>query len=232
MGKNKKINSTHYVESKLFFDKTKKDCLGCDMHNDCEELTMFFEKTKNMDDDNAKMMFDKIKTDKCKLGSFSLISNEDGSLFSHRTGRKTTITPDDLPSYFMKSHWGANVHYVSAKNVSDIKYSWIKENHIFKDSCLYIAYGDNKIDTEACRFGSTVVSYDEIVFEHNILEFLKYLETYSPEIVDKVEKVKKEIIKQLDWLLKNETDYMYEYIQRGETGKTLFEYFFNKNYLN
>lgn len=63
-------------------------------------------------------------------------------LYSH--GRyPTKITVEDLPEDYLKIHsrviWYMQ-GYLKTSGIVDMKYTWMKENHLFKDDYIYISY--------------------------------------------------------------------------------------------
>lgn len=140
-------------------------------------------------------------------------SNNIEAVRNHRH-YKTKMKPTDLPEWYCDVHrywWNRNL--INTKGVVDIKYSWIRENHFMKDSVLRISY-TGKIEEYYPEYtigGKNVKSVlsdyknvDTMVFSNGIFKCLAYIEKYSNYDLSEV---RKEFVKQCNWLKKNEPEF-------------------------
>ena len=141
---------------------------------------------------------------------------ESNNLESVRNNRhyKTKMKPTDLPEWYCDVHrywWNRNL--INTKGVVDIKYTWIRENHFMRDSVLRISY-TGKIEEyyPVYEFGgkkrkSVISDYknvDSMVFSNDIFKCLAYIQKYSDFDLSEV---RKEFVKQCNWLKKNEPEF-------------------------
>ena len=141
---------------------------------------------------------------------------ESNNLEAVRNNRhyKTKMKPTDLPEWYCDVHrywWNRNL--INTKGVVDIKYTWIRENHFMKDSVLRISY-TGKIEEyyPVYEFGgkkrksvlSDYKNVDSMVFSNDIFKCLAYIQKYSDFDLSEV---RKEFIKQCNWLKKNEPEF-------------------------
>ena len=141
---------------------------------------------------------------------------ESNNLEAVRNNRhyKTKMKPTDLPEWYCDVHrywWNRNL--INTKGVVDIKYTWIRENHFMRDSVLRISY-TGKIEEyyPVYEFGgkkrkSVISDYknvDSMVFSNDIFKCLAYIQKYSDFDLSEV---RKEFVKQCNWLKKNEPEF-------------------------
>lgn len=134
-----------------------------------------------------------------------------------RNGRwyNTKMTKYDLPeTYCDVQRYYCHRNLVNTKGVTDLLYTWVKENHFMKDSQLRISYGD-KIEKYYPVFNidgvETVSKWpdynntDISVWGHDILDVLKHIHKYSPDV--DLSEIKKSFIEQCEWLKENEPEF-------------------------
>lgn len=80
-----------------------------------------------------------------------------GNPFLYSKGRyPTKITSEDLPEDYIEIHSRSIWYmtgYLKTSGIVDIGYTWIKENHLFKDDYIYISYKE-KLRIEPDEGGS------------------------------------------------------------------------------
>lgn len=124
---------------------------------------------------------------------------------------KTKMLPTDLPEQYCDvERYCTYRECINAQGIIDMKYSWIRENHFMKDSCLRISYTGNlepyheEYNYNGKKIISNFISYrneDAVVFGNDIFKFLAYAHKYSKYDLTEI---KSEIIKQCEWLKVNE----------------------------
>lgn len=140
----------------------------------------------------------------------------DTRLFSYKNKRfyKTNKTVEDLPEYYcdVKRYLG-NYDVINSRDVKDLKYSWIKENHFMKDSVLRISFTDNiihdyeKVNIDGKVYTNKLVNYKNVdicVYGYDILKYLAYINRFSDYDISEI---KSDFIKHCEWLKKNEPEY-------------------------
>lgn len=103
--------------------------------------------------------------------------------FLYSKGRyPTKITKDDLPDDYVEIHSRAIWYmtgYLKTSGIVDMDYTWIRENHLFKDDYVYISYNE-KLRTEKTPWGSDdIVNYDVCVCGNDIVNIVLAAEKYS-----------------------------------------------------
>ena len=140
----------------------------------------------------------------------------------------TKITVDDLPEDYLKIHSRAlwyMIGFIKTSGVKDIKYSWVKENHLFKDDYIYLSY-HGPISQQTDKYGFTnFTDYDVCVCGNDIVDIVLWVEKYSG--IDTTE-VRKEIEKKRVWLRDNEEEYYQEFVKED---KDIFELWMEKGYV-
>lgn len=127
---------------------------------------------------------------------------------------KTKMLPSDLPHWYCDvKRYGSNRECINAKGITDMKYTWVKENHFMKDSVLRISYSGKlepykeEFDYDGKHYTSIFTDYrnlDGTVFEYDIFKFIGYAKMYSNfDITD----IKNEFIKQCEWLKENKPEF-------------------------
>ncbi|MCR4611237.1 MAG: hypothetical protein K5644_04995 [Lachnospiraceae bacterium] len=126
-------------------------------------------------------------------------------LYSH--GRyPTKITAADLPEDYLRIHSRVIWYmygYIKTSGIVDMGYTWMKENHLFKDDYIFISYKE-KLKTKVDKWGfKDYINYDLCVCGNDIIKIVLAAEKYSD--VDTSE-VRKEIEKKRIWLRDNEPE--------------------------
>ena len=122
----------------------------------------------------------------------------------------TRITAEDLPEYYLPIHsrviWYMN-GYLKMTGIVDMGYSWVKENHLFKDDYIYISYKELlREETDSWGF-NRYVNYDVRVCGNDIVDTVLTAEKYSG--FDTTE-VRKKIEEKRVWLRDHEPEYYSE----------------------
>lgn len=132
-----------------------------------------------------------------------LEKSEDGTLFS--SGRyKTSIRPEDLPSWYMIAWTYGRTGWINVDNITDIYYvpnKWI--NHLFRDDFIYVKFGGKlefEDDTDKHKY---VKNYDMIVSGHDIIELLAYLTLYKKNSGLPIEDIKEQVEDKVVYYEKN-----------------------------
>lgn len=99
---------------------------------------------------------------------------------------RTKIRLDDLPEWYCSvldrcTDYGPG--WVKTRGVTEVKYTYVKENHLFKDDYLYISYGEPMIPVYGHYVKDRIIDYEGAVcFDGlDILDLILYIEHYSPE---------------------------------------------------
>lgn len=147
---------------------------------------------------------------------YSTNPKDSNNIYSVRKQKhyKTKMKPTDLPEWYCDVYrywWNRNL--INTKGVVDIKYSWVRENHFMRDSVLKISYtgkiegyypeytiGDKKVKSVITFYKNV----DTMVFSDDIFKCLAYIEKYSDYDLSEV---RKEFVKQCNWLKKNEPEF-------------------------
>ena len=119
----------------------------------------------------------------------------EGYLFSGwKTGRKTKIKANDLPDSFIRCYNYKKNGYVQTAGVKDILYKPSPfHNHSFKDDFVFLSYKDGKTIQ---KDGTWYNNYDEYIFGNDIVNVIFGVEKHSPEMKEKIDVIKKEMVKQ------------------------------------
>ena len=122
----------------------------------------------------------------------------------------TKLTVSDLPDDYIPIHsrviWYMH-GFLRTSGITDMKYTYVKENHLFKDDYIYISYHGKikKVDeTDGIFKIIDYVDYDVCVCGNDIVDIVLAAEKYSG--FDTVE-VRKGIEEKRVWLRDNEPDY-------------------------
>lgn len=241
-----------YMKENRDYNRKLKNCfhcrLGCDANTRCEILIKLREKYSEGEEEAFAKELTETKCDGPK-GGFEKLKLPDGKLFAIVNGyvRKTNKIEADLPRSFVKLMSPSNIEqFVQAKGVVDIQYHWVKENHVFKDSCIFVSY-TNKFDeddftgtkekyanavsyTNKSDKNDFISNYDKSelqIFDDDIFTFLSAAKHYSNFDVSKV---LDELKAQLNWLSKNEKDtYLSSGIDKDKIDEWFYQNFSNIN---
>ena len=157
------------------------------------------------------------------LGSRDLYIHKSpkGTLFTG-SRRATGLFSRDVMAtgnYMRTYDYRTGMAFYRTTGVTDLYYTWCKENHVFKDSRLYIAFG-GKITQDGTSdpvFGRLYPSGFDAVLVGNSIP--TYLEKVRKKSGISIASVKSEIRKQFRWLEKHEPEYYAEYIGKKWMGK-------------
>ena len=135
----------------------------------------------------------------------------------------TKIKKEDLTEDYIKFKSRAIWYmtgYIRTSGVVDIGYTYIKENHLFKDDYLYISYKE-KLKFEENKLGTLqYVNYDMSICGNSIIPILLAIEVNSN--VD-INIVKEKIYEKVEWYKNN---YKEDYIRQfGNENTDIFEYY-------
>ena len=137
----------------------------------------------------------------------------------------TKLTASDLPDDYIPIHsrviWYMR-GFLRTSGITDMKYTYVKENHLFKDDYIYISYHGKikKVDeTDGIFKIIDYVDYDVCVCGNDIVDIVLAAEKYSG--FDTVE-VRKGIEEKRVWLRDNEPDYYERYVGEDEDIFTLW----------
>ena len=137
----------------------------------------------------------------------------------------TKLTVSDLPDDYIPIHsrviWYMH-GFLRTSGITDMKYTYVKENHLFKDDYIYISYHGKikKVDeTDGIFKIIDYVDYDVCVCGNDIVDIVLAAEKYSG--FDTAE-VRKGIEEKRVWLRDNEPDYYERYVGEDEDIFTLW----------
>lgn len=152
---------------------------------------------------------------------------ENQLLYSH--GRyPTKITAENLPDDYLKIHSRVIWYmygYLKTSGIVDMKYTWMKENHLFKDDYIYISYKE-PLQAEVNSWGFIkYTNYDVCVCGNDIVDIVLAAEKYSG--FDTTE-VCAEIEKKRVWLRDNEPE---EYARAVGEDEDIFTLWKKKGYV-
>lgn len=153
-----------------------------------------------------------------------LQNSPDGSVFS--MGRHATkIFPDDVmrTGKYMKTYLPySGCTYFRTAGVTDLAYTWCKENHAFKDSILYISFhGALNRTPSDFRHGEVDISGADVILTESGIP--AYIDRVRRDSGISVSNIKAEIRRQFKWLDKNEHDYYIRYVGTTMIGRPFSE---------
>lgn len=148
---------------------------------------------------------------------------ENQFLYSH--GRyPTKITAEDYLKIHSRVIWYMH-GYLKTSGIVDMKYTWMKENHLFKDDYIYISYKE-PLHAEVNSWGFIkYTNYDVCVCGNDIVDIVLAAEKYSG--FDTTE-VRAEIEKKRVWLRDNEPE---EYAHAVGEDEDIFTLWKRKGYV-
>ncbi len=135
----------------------------------------------------------------------------------------TKIQESDLPEYYCRIHSRAIWYmegFVRTAGVKYIEYSFVDENHLFKDDYIYISY-DKPIRAEVTSWGHVdYYDYDICICGNDTIPLLFFIEKYSHDV--ETSHVREKILKKFN-LYK---EHYYEDFKYSFTDDTdIFEYY-------
>lgn len=150
--------------------------------------------------------------------------------FLYSEGRyPTKITKEDLPEDYIKIHSRSIWYmtgYLKTSGIVDMDYTWVKENHLFKDDRVYISYNE-KLRTERSRWGfEDVVNYDVSISGNNIVDIVLAAEKHSGFDTSKV---RAKIEEKRVWLRDHEPDC---YARAVGEDRDIFELWIERGYVD
>ena len=142
------------------------------------------------------------------------------SLGWHPTKIKEEDLPKDYIKFRSKTIWYLT-GFVRTSGVKDLYYTYIKENHLFKDDYLYISY-DKKIEEYKDKYGCEEIrNYDFLFCGNDILKVLFDIEKNSN--ID-TKKIRNKIKEKFEWWKENEQN-DYKRWFKGKEVTDIFEYY-------
>lgn len=148
-------------------------------------------------------------------------------LYAHGT-YPTKLTVKDLPEDYIKINsrviWYMT-GYLKTSGIVDMKYRWVKENHLFKDDYIYISYRE-PLRAEVEEYGYIKYkNYDVCVCGSDIIDIVLAAEKYSNF---DTREVREEIEKKRVWLRDNEPE---EYERAVGEDEDIFTLWAKKGYI-
>lgn len=143
--------------------------------------------------------------------------------------RLSKYTKDDMPPWYCPIHCRSISYmqgYVKCKGVTDIGYTFHKENHLFKDDYIYLKYGGRLEETYSEWGYRSYSNYDLCIDGNDILDIILYVEHFCPEV--DTTRVRQLIKEKVFYLCKEEPHY-YEGVFHTKKLVDVFEYY--KDYL-
>ena len=149
--------------------------------------------------------------------------------FLYSDGRYLTkLTADDLPEDYVKIQsrtiWYLK-GYLRTSGIVDMAYTWVKENHLFKDDYIYISYHGPLMEVSSQWGYKDIEGYDVCVCGNDIIGIVLAAEKYSGFDTSEV---RAEIEKKRVWLRDNEPDY---YKECRLDDRDIFEQWKEKGYI-
>ena len=146
------------------------------------------------------------------LGRFSrgyrgTTDTESGTLYA-KGMYKTKLKKEDLPEWYIPFHSKAISYmngYISVKDVVEVAYTSVEENHVFKDDYIYLCYEGNLIPERG--YNNKIIHYDNAIWVcgWDIIPILEAIEKYSPDVGTSL--VRSQIKQKIDWLRENESEF-------------------------
>lgn len=115
--------------------------------------------------------------------------------------------------------------YLRTSGIVDMAYTWVKENHLFKDDYIYISYHGPLKEVTSKWGHKDIEGYDVCVCGNDIIGIVLAAEKYSGFDTSKV---RDEIEKKRIWLRDNEPDY---YKECSLEDRDIFEQWKEKVYI-
>jgi hypothetical protein len=118
-----------------------------------------------------------------KNATLPLYTLEDDDCFvaNRKTGRRTSMTPRDLPEWYFKNY-SYRYWFYSLKDVVDVAFRISPfDNHINKDSSIYLSYG-KKLPHKKDYSPANEEEWDADTWRVSLVSFVLGLEKYSPHL--------------------------------------------------
>lgn len=136
----------------------------------------------------------------------------------------TKIREEDLPKDYTKFQsrtiWYMT-GFVKTSGVKDLYYTYVKENHLFKDDYLYISY-DKKIEKVKDKDGyDEIINYDFLICVSNNIDVLFAIEENSN--ID-TKSIRNKIKEKFEWWKENEQEDYKRWFEEKEV-TDIFEYY-------
>lgn len=152
------------------------------------------------------------------------ITNEKNKFLYSKGFYPTKIKEEDLSKDYIKIRsrtiWYMT-GFVKTSGVKDLYYTYLKENHLFKDDYLYISY-DKKIEKIKGKYGNDEVrNFDFFICGGDIIKVLFAIEKNSD--IDTT-KIRNKIKEKFEWWKKNEKEDYIRWSNNREV-KDIFEYY-------
>ena len=152
-----------------------------------------------------------------------------GNPFLYAHGQyPTKLTAEDLPEDYITIQsrviWYMT-GYLRTEGITDLGYTWVKENHLFKDDYIYISYHGLLKEVKSQWGFKAYEDYDICVCGNEIVDIVCAAEKYSGFDTSKV---RAEIEKKRIWLRDNEQDYYKRYPLED---RDIFEQWKDKGYI-
>ena len=165
-----------------------------------------------------------------KFGKRQREKLDTGNPFLYSKGRyPTKITSEDLPEDYIEIHSRSIWYmtgYLKTSGIVDIGYTWIKENHLFKDDYIYISYKE-KLRIEPDEWGlKRYANYDVCICGNDIINIVLAAEKYSH---CDTSFARSEIEKKRIWLRDNEPE---EYARMVGEDRDIFELWIDRGYID
>jgi hypothetical protein len=117
---------------------------------------------------------------KAKLPLY-ILEDEERFLRNWKTGRRTSLTPQDLPEWYYEGYSYRNWYY-RLKDVVDVAFQMSPfDNHINKDSSIYLSYSKKLPHTKDYR-PVDKEEWDTDTWRVDLVSFVLGLEKYSPHL--------------------------------------------------
>ena len=103
--------------------------------------------------------------------------------------------------------------WILAKGITDIAYTYCRENHLFKDDYIHLCY-NGKLKREERRYGGVDYSNGYAISGNDILDIVLYVEKYSPDVDTST--VRSLIAEKVKYLYEHEREYYHSLFHTDE----------------
>jgi len=143
---------------------------------------------------------------------------------------KTKIQPKDLPEDYLQIYGRSTEYldgYIKLSGIKDMIYTYVKENHVFKDDYIYISY-NKKITSykEGPWDFEYYKNWDLCICGNDIIDIVLGAEKFSNYDTTNI---KKKIREKINYLKEYEPDY---YKHALGTDKDIFTYLIEKGFVD